>query len=158
MTPHQDNRTFLVVIDDSGEMQNALYYACRRARMTGGRVALLYVIEPGELQNWLRVQDVFRDEQRQKAEQAIQRYAAVAHTLTGRLPVLHIREGNRRDALLSLIDEDKDLSILVLGAASGSDGPGPLISHLVQKGLTKLRIPLVIVPGWLSPEELDLVT
>ena len=157
--PHQDNRTFLVVVDDTGEMQNALYYACRRARMTGGRVALLCVTEPGELQSWMRVQDVFRDQRRQQAEILLHHYAGIAQEMTGRLPVLHLREGNRLDALMTLIDEDRDLSVLVLGAASGEkDGPGPLISHLIHKAVTRLRIPLVIVPGWLTPEELDLVT
>lgn len=158
LAPHQDNRTFLVVVDDSTEMQNALYYACRRAHMTGGRVALLYVIEPGELQSWASVQHLLQEERRQQAEQLLQRYAGVVHELTGHLPVLHIREGNRRDELMSLIEEDKDLSILVLGAATGSDGPGPLIAHLVHKAVTKLRIPLVIVPGWLTPDQLDQVT
>jgi len=156
--PHQHNRTFLVVVDESSELQNALYYACRRAHMTGGRVALLHVIEPGEIQSWAMVDDMFRQERRHNAELLLQRYGAVVAEATGRVPVLHLREGNRCDALLALIDEDRDLSILVLGAATGSDGPGPLINHLVQKAVTRLRIPLVIVPGWLTPEELDLVT
>ncbi|MGH7488781.1 MAG: universal stress protein, partial [bacterium] len=37
-------RIFLVVVDDSQEMPVALRYAALRARHTGGRVALLYVI------------------------------------------------------------------------------------------------------------------
>ena len=30
-------RVFLVVVDESPEMRNALRYACRRAKRTGGR-------------------------------------------------------------------------------------------------------------------------
>ena len=37
-------RKFLVVVDDSPEFESALRYAARRARSTGGRVALLRVI------------------------------------------------------------------------------------------------------------------
>ena len=37
-------RKFLVVVDDSPEFETALRYAARRARSTGGRVALLRVI------------------------------------------------------------------------------------------------------------------
>ncbi|HET6196559.1 MAG TPA: universal stress protein, partial [Acetobacteraceae bacterium] len=40
------DRVFLVVVDESPEMRNALHYACRRAKRTGGRVALLYVMPP----------------------------------------------------------------------------------------------------------------
>ena len=43
-------RVFLVVVDESEELQTALHYAARRAAHTGGRLALLYVIEPSELQ------------------------------------------------------------------------------------------------------------
>lgn len=38
-------RIFLVVVDESPELQLALRYACLRARKSGGKVALLYVIE-----------------------------------------------------------------------------------------------------------------
>ncbi len=34
-------RIFLVVVDETEEMQKALHFACRRALHTGGRVALL---------------------------------------------------------------------------------------------------------------------
>ena len=42
------NRVFLVVVDDTPEMDVALRFACLRARNTGGRVALLYVVEPAD--------------------------------------------------------------------------------------------------------------
>ncbi|HTH15897.1 MAG TPA: universal stress protein, partial [Magnetospirillum sp.] len=45
-------RVFLVVVDDTEEMRAALSYACRRARHTGGRVALLRVVEPAEFQHF----------------------------------------------------------------------------------------------------------
>ena len=37
-------RVFLVVVDDTHELEQALYYACLRARGTGGRGALLQVL------------------------------------------------------------------------------------------------------------------
>ena len=53
--PHLSPRVFLVVVDESEEMRNALRYACRRAQHTNGRVALLLVVEPAEFQHWLGV-------------------------------------------------------------------------------------------------------
>ena len=49
-------RVFLVVVDESKELQAALHYAARRAAHTGGRIALLYVIEPSELQHWISIE------------------------------------------------------------------------------------------------------
>jgi len=65
------NRTFLVVVDDSDEMTKALRYACRRAQHTGGRVALLSVIEPAEFQHWMAVGDLMKEEARDEAESRV---------------------------------------------------------------------------------------
>ena len=59
-------RVFLVVVDDSDEWASALHFACRRALHTGGRVALLHVIEPSEFQHWITVEEVMREEQRHR--------------------------------------------------------------------------------------------
>lgn len=150
-------RVFLVVVDDSPEMEIALSFACRRARHSGGRVALLYVIEPSEFQNWLAVGDLMRDEARNQAEQLMQRLAAQATELCGSMPVLYLREGNRRDELLKLIDEEPSISILVLGASTGAGGPGPLVQALTGKFVGRLRVPLTVVPGNLSDDDIKAI-
>ena len=68
-----EERVFLVVVDESPEMRNALRYACRRAKRTGGRVAMLYVMEPPEGQQWGAVVDLMREEARQQAEEIVAR-------------------------------------------------------------------------------------
>src|SRR3954467_5443210 len=111
-------RLFLVVVDESPEMLNALRYACRRAKRTGGRVALLYVMDPPESQQWGGVADLMRQEARQQAEQGggvpargpqeprqqaeqvVGVHAEPAATLTGQPPAIHIREGKSREELL----------------------------------------------------------
>ncbi len=149
------DRIFLVVVDDTQEMAVALRYACRRASNTGGRVALLYVVEPTDFQHWMAVGDLMREEARNEGEQLLQRLAAKVNEITGQLPVLHVREGTRREELLKLIDEDPTVSILVLGASVEKRGPGPLVEALTGKFVGKLRVPVTIVPGNLSDEEID---
>lgn len=148
-------RVFLVVVDESPELKVALRYACIRARKTAGRVALLYVIEPADFQQWMGVNELMREEARQEAEQALQKMAADVQKLSGAMPVLYVREGDRRDELLALIAEEPMISILVLGAATGPRGPGPLVSALTTKFVGKLRIPITVVPGNLSAEDVD---
>ena len=74
---------------------------------------------------------------------------------TPEMPVLYIRQGSRRDELLKLLAEEPSISILVLAASAGPGGPGPLISALTGKYNKQLRIPLTIVPGTLSEQEID---
>src|ERR1700754_1007951 len=104
--PAAPNRIFLVVVDDSPELKPALHYACLRARRTGGRVALLSVIEPGDSQQWMAVEDLMREERRAEAEALLARTAEEAHDWSGRTAVFYVREGLVRDELLKLIEED----------------------------------------------------
>jgi nucleotide-binding universal stress UspA family protein len=153
--PQMADRVFLVVVDETPEMQKALHFACGRAQHTGGRVAMLYVIEPPEFQHWLGVERVMQEEARQMAEETLQALAAKVQAMTGRIPILHIREGRRRDELLALLEEEPDISILVLGTASGHSDPGPLVTYLVGSMGEKIRVPITLVPGHLSEEQID---
>jgi nucleotide-binding universal stress UspA family protein len=153
--PERADRVFLVVVDETPEMQKALHFASARAQHTGGRVAMLYVIEPPEFQHWLGVERVMQEEARQLAEETLQALAAKVQAMTGRMPILHIREGRRRDELLALLEEELDISILVLGTASGHSDPGPLVTYLVGSMGEKVRVPITLVPGHLSEEEID---
>lgn len=152
--PHAQ-RIFLVVVDDSPEMEVALRFACLRARHTGGRVALLYVLEPSEYQNWLRVGDLMRDEARTAAEQLLQKLARQVNEIAGSMPILYLREGPQREELFDLIEEEPSISILVLGASAEKGGPGPLVQALTGKFIGKLSIPITIVPGSLTEDDVD---
>ena len=104
-----DDRIFLVVVDDTEEMRVALRYACRRAAHTHGRVALLYVVESSEFQHWMSVGDLMREEARSEGEQILQRCATQVSEQTGSLPVLYLRgisTGDFRPALGSLLGEE----------------------------------------------------
>ncbi len=152
------DRVFLVVVDETEEMKVALRFACLRARRTGGRVALLYVIEPAEFQHWMAVEDLMREEARTEGEQLLQRLAAQVNELVGSIPILYVREGKVRDELFNLLEEEPRISILVLGANTGSRGPGPLVTALTGKMIGKLHIPVTVVPGNLGDEEIDVIS
>lgn len=150
-------RVFLVLVDETQEMANALRFACRRAQHTHGRVALLYVIQPVEFQHWLGVGRILEQDARAAAEQQLQTLAARVFEQTGTMPAVHIREGSRAEELVRLVAEDPSISLVVLGTASGSSNLGPVVSYLLAN-LRKLRVPVTLVPGELTPEQIDMVT
>jgi nucleotide-binding universal stress UspA family protein len=155
MSDATPQRVFLVVVDETPEHRIAVHYAARRAAHTGGRVALLYVTEPAELQHFQAIEELARAERREQAEQVIQQLCDEIAPVAGSMPVVYIREGRTRDELLALINEEPSISILVLAAGTGPEGPGPLISYLAGKPAARLRVPITIVPGGLSLAELD---
>lgn len=156
--PASSDRVFLVVIDDTPELDQALRFASRRAARTGGRVALLSVMEPSDFAHWTSVGSLMRTEQREEAEQLLQKMAGKAQKWCGKTPILFLREGKRMDQLLAVLNEEPQISVLVLGASTNTKGPGPLISALFGKMLGKVRVPITVVPGSLSEEQIDSLT
>lgn len=151
-------RTFLCVVDETEEFAAALQFACHRAHNSGGRVALLYVIEPAEFQHWMAVGERMRDEAREEAEETLNVVASVVQKRLGHMPALYVREGKLHEEVIKLIEEEEGISLLVLGASSGTDGPGPLVSYLIEKMAGRLRVPVTIVPGSLDEKEISLIT
>ena len=149
---------FMVVIDDTPECDRALYFASRRALRIGATVVMLRVIETHDRnQQWLGVADIMRAEAHEEANSVLDRHAARASSITGTQPERVIREGDQTDEVLKLIDEDEDIAALILAAGTGKEGPGPLVSSLVKTAGT-FPIPVAIVPGHLSDEDLDSMT
>lgn len=146
---------YLVVMDDTQECDRALYYAARRCARIGARMVLLMIIAPMEYDNWLGVGEVMRQEAGEKAEGILARAAARARAVAGMEPERLLREGPRADEIVRLIREDPDIAILVLAAGTGTDGPGPLVSTLVGQTSGTFPIPITVIPGTLSDEDID---
>ncbi len=157
-TDTDSGRVFLVVIDETEELSAALRFACLRARNTGGRVALFFVLQPAEFQHWMAVGDLMREEQREEAEQLMHKWSGLVNQLTGQMPVVYVREGDPKQELETVIDEETSVSVLVLGAGIGTEGPGPLVTYFVNKMAGRLRIPITVVPGSLTDEQIDAIT
>lgn len=146
---------FLVVVDDTEECDRAIYFASRRAVRIGGAVVLLRVIETeGRNQQWLGVADIMKAEALEEANAALDRAGARANGAAGITPERVIREGDRSEEILKLIDEDEDIALLVLAAGAAKEGPGPLVASLGKTAGT-FPIPIALVPGQLGDEEID---
>ena len=158
MSESAPSRVFLVVVDETPEQRIAVHYAARRAAHTGGRLAMLHVMEPTELQHFGAIEELARAEQREAAEALLAEVCDEILPIAGSMPIVYIREGRRRDELLALINEEPSISILVLAAGTGPEGPGPLVTYLTGKPVARMRIPITIVPGGLSIDQLDAVS
>ncbi|MGB1025597.1 MAG: universal stress protein [Rhodospirillaceae bacterium] len=157
MASADDDRIFLLVLDGSDEQRAAIRYAAQRAKATGGQVALMLVTQPVEFEHWMFVGNLMREEAREAAEHAMNRYASVVRSITGHMPIFYLREGDPVDELFKLLREE-DFSVLILAAGEGQDGPGPIVQAVTGKQMAKLTLPITIVPGTLSDEEIDAVT
>ena len=145
----------LVIVDDTAEWDRAVYYASRWAIRVGGGVVMLRIIEiEDQNQQWLGVADIMRAEAHEEANAALDRASGRANGIAAITPERVIREGDSTEQLLDVIDQDVDISMLVLAANPGPEGPGHLITLIA--GVTgSFPIPVVIVSGDLSDPDID---
>jgi hypothetical protein len=99
-------RKFLLVVDESEEVESALYYAASRVQRSSGSLAMLYVVEPGELQHWAGVRQVQLEEETNKAKALFRLFRRKLH-LAGfeTIDVEDVTEKARRRKRSSLIAE-----------------------------------------------------
>jgi len=145
-------RKFLVVIDETEECDRALTFAAFRVKRTGGTVVLVTVIPKPEFIG-MGVEDVLRAEAVEEAERNLDSRLARIREIGDVRAETVIREGNGAEQIEQLIDKDHDIAILVLAASRSGEGPGPLVTHFAGRA-NALPIPLTIVPGRMSDEEI----
>lgn len=148
------HRKFLVIADESREVESALLFAASRVQRSGGQIKMLYVVEP-EAQFWGGVRQVQIDEETNKAKALFRLFRRkLAAEGFDQIEVEEaIVEGKRVDMIGAEIAKDEDIAVLVLGAAVDAKGPGPLITALVSGSIAgRFPIPITIVPGNLTME------
>jgi nucleotide-binding universal stress UspA family protein len=150
-------RKFLLIVDDSPEVESALYYAAARVVRSSGMILMLYVIEPQDFQHWAGVKQVQIEEETQKARALFRLLRRKLH-LVGfeNIPCEElVREGVKGDTIMKTIADDEDVSILVLGASTDPKGPGPLVSTMAAgTAAGSFPIPITVVPGNLTFEDI----
>ncbi len=150
-------RKFLVILDDSRECLNAMRFAALRAARTNGQVQILSIISPEEFAGWIGVADVMREEARERIEAHYEVFAKWMRDRQGIDPELVIREGEPVEQILAQIEDDPEIGILVLGAGTDGNNPGPLVTQL-SRNSGSLPIPITIVPGEMSRDRLEAVS
>lgn len=149
-------RKFLVILDNTTECLNAMRFAALRASHTGGGVVIMAVIPPEEFNHWIGVADIMREEARDRIEAHFKVFSERMQKEEGITPELVIREGKTEAEIIDYIQDEPDVGVLVLGAGTGKDGPGPLINYVLRHSGT-LPIPVTVVPGAMSKEAIRAV-
>jgi hypothetical protein len=146
---------FLVVVDETPECDRAVRFAARRCIRTGASLIMLGIVTPPDNFEWFGVGDALRAEAEEEAEALLETATRQAREAAGIEPERAVRVGDKADALRALIEEDEDISFLVLAAASGKEGPGPLVTATAAMASSAFPVPIVIVPGDLADDEID---
>lgn len=146
---------YLVCADKSEASKVAVQFASARARKNGGTVEILHVVEPITMQTLFAVSDKIKEEKRNEAWDTLQKLADATQQSSGVRPNLLVKEGSIGDEILSTIMSDSDISLLILAASPERAGKGKLTHWLAGKLGEKLLIPILLVPGSLTDQQIE---
>jgi len=149
-----DRFAVLVIADESEEFPDALLYAGLLCKSTGWRLVMLRVVEPEAPAPWASITDEMRRQAHAAAESLTQRFAAEVWAECGVTAEPVLRDGEVKPVLRKLLDEDQSIKLVVLAAAAGPGGPGPLVAQIGKSaGLGTRAVTVLVVPGALTRAE-----
>lgn len=141
---------YLTVADETQEFFVALEYAGRMAKANKCHVGVLHVIESQGFQHWGNIEERIRKDQREAAERMLNEASFKLEESGISCASFYLEEGGRMETLARVIEEDPNITMLILGGGTNSAGPGPLVSYFTGKGMARLRVPVMIVPDHLG--------
>lgn len=154
MTPSKTSK-YLVCVDQHEESKAALRLACMKANARGSKVNMLHVIAPADFQTLGAIADRMREERKNEGQQLLTTLAEEAFATYGIRPETILREGPTGDEILAAANEDPDIHIIAIGIAQQTAGRGKLTTWLAGQLGNKLLIPLLMVPGNLTDQQLQ---
>ncbi len=148
-------RKMVVVVDDTEEAKIATRFAAGRAsHIEGGGLILFHCIRPGDFQHWIAVADTMLAEAYETGAELLGEIAERVFTYSGVVPEIVIVDGEPQEQLLKFMEERDDLFSLTLGANTDGD-PGPLIDYFSGEVAGTLKVPIIIVPGGMTLDQID---
>lgn len=150
-------KKFLVVIDDSKELKNAIHFAAQRAKNTNGALSMLYVVDHAINAQWSKVEHLIEQEETSEAKKICRNWAQLIKDQFNIDTEIILKLGNKKDEILKLLKEDKNIRFLVLATSGDGENPGPIIKSLLSSKMRDLSIPIVLVPGSMEEKDIDLI-
>lgn len=154
--PASSAGTFLVCVDAREESLVALRFACLKASKSGATIKMLHVIPPSDMQGLLGVTERMRQERQQEAQATLARWREAVQEYGPASLLSEVREGPVGDEVLHSVQQDVEVNIVILGVAPASQGNrGKLSGWLAGQLGNRLLVPLVLVPGNLTDQQLE---
>jgi|FLOH01.1.fsa_nt_gi nucleotide-binding universal stress UspA family protein len=148
-------RKMVVVVDDTPESKIATRFAAGRAgHIEGGGLILFHCIRPSEFQHWIAVADTMLDEAYEAGGELLSEIAERVFTYSGVVSEIVIVDGEPQEQLMKFMEERDDLFSITLGASNVGD-PGPLIDYFSGEVAGSLKVPIIIVPGGMTLDQVD---
>lgn len=150
--------TTLICVSDAEESAVAMRFGCLRAKRRGHHIAILHVVEPTEFQGLSTITNAIRQEREQQADSLmVEMEKCAAHNGIDD-PTLMVREDKLSAGILSAIEESPQINLIILAIHPDSHRGPKLMAALTEELGKSINIPIMMVPGDLNEEQIDLLS
>jgi nucleotide-binding universal stress UspA family protein len=146
---------YLVCINAEEYSEVALHFTCYLAKKNKGSIVLLHAIEPADYQSIGIVAQKMRKERLNDSQKLLTELASKAKEWSGIIPIVMVREGFIEEEIISVVEEDISIKMLITGVSQESSKKSRIIPPLVSALGSKLRIPMLIVPGSITKQQME---
>lgn len=153
-TKKKRRATYLVCVNDAEYSHVALQFAVKMAQKRAGKLMVLHVTEAAAFQGFGIVADKMRAEQKKEAKKLLR---DMTKELDVETQLLH-REGVIEEEIVATVEENHDVDMLIVGAAAETSTRSKTLQPLVAQLGNKIMVPMLIVPGNLTEDQMDLLT
>lgn len=147
--------TYLVCVNDDHYSEVALHFTCNLAKKNNGSIILLHVIEPSDFQSLGAIADKMRQEKYADSQKLLNELAGKANKWSGIIPMVEVREGLIEDEIIATVEKDPSIKMLITGTSQEGSKKSKIIPVLVSAIGSKLPIPMLIVPGNITNEQME---
>ena len=150
--------TYLVCVNKEEYSRVALRFACALVKKhANATISLLHVMEPADYQSFGSVAEKMRTERRQEAEKLLHEVAedVLDSNMT---PILIVREGLIDEEIIKVVEEYTNIQMLIVGVATETSVKSKIVPPLVSQIGQKIHVPMMIIPGSMTPEQIDLLS
>ncbi|PIR38475.1 MAG: hypothetical protein COV35_06825 [Alphaproteobacteria bacterium CG11_big_fil_rev_8_21_14_0_20_39_49] len=146
---------YLVCVNGEKYSEVAAHFAAKLAQNNNGTITILHVIEPADYQSFGGVAETMRSEQIHATAKLLEELSNKVNKWSALTPILMAEEGVIEEKIISVIEKDKSINMLIVGAASASSAKSKILPPLVASLGSKLTIPMMIVPGNMTNKKID---
>lgn len=148
----------LVCVDGSEHSRVAVHFACKEAERLGFKVELIHVVNTADVNSLFLAGEKLRAEKTANAEIMLKEIVKEVKDFSPVKPTYKIREGLLSEEIVKYVAEDGNINMLILGKAQGEGSKKDFISMLSAELVSKIMIPMLIVPGNLTDLQIEDLT
>ncbi len=150
--------TILICVSDADESAVAIRYGCLRAQRRKHHITILHVIEPTEFQGLAAITNAIREEREEQADELMMKMEQLAENHGVADTSLMVREDTLIDGILAAIEESPHINLIILAINPASHRAPKLMAALTEELGKSISVPIMMVPGSLTEEQIDLLS